>query len=220
MSLKNSTVLALVSVVYFFVSRAIGTYWPEVFFNIQIYRATAIISLIAVFTFILFYYMVYAKYSVPGKPENKDGKDMLKKAALFAVAGSVIVVPVFVKGISGLFGVYNFIYPDTQVIITLFLILGSAICSLYFAVIFYNETFKYVSKRLVTAAKLAVFGTSLGLVLRIYLVLNYYYSSQFKWSGELTKEIPLIVVPVILLIFYANVNFLWAFFKEQNAVEN
>lgn len=215
--LKTSALLAITGLLYIFVSRSIGTYWPEIFYNINITRINAILSLLALLTILLFYYSLFNRYAVPGKSIIKEESGPLKKATIAAITGTLLLIPLLIKGIALTYGKMDFPFSEAPKPLILYLMLGSALCALYFAMIFYSETSGKVSARLTSAAKLAIIGCAIILLIRTYLFFNFYYASQFKWSGELTREMPYALIPMLLFIFYTAFNFLLAFYREINS---
>ncbi len=203
---------------FLFISRTVGTYRPEIFMNPALTRANVILSLLAAFVFLLFYILIFTTYAIPGKPVIKDYNNAIRNATITAIVGTLMILPLFLEGVALAFGKFNDFFSGQPRSLKLFLVLGSAICSLYFAAVFYEETLTKVSAHLSRAVKFLIFGATAGLVIRTYLVLNYYYPSQFRWSGELTKELPIISILIFVFIFFSNIYFLWNFYKELGSV--
>jgi len=215
MKLKTSILLAMVGISYIFISRALGTFIPELFMPSGVSRINVILSVLAVLAYLFFYMQMYRFYALPGEPVLKDGTGRLRNAVITAMVSVLLILPIFIKGIFIVYGVTAWRLFNPQPALETILLLASALGALYFAVVFYDETMKKISESFSSAAKLAIVGASVTLVMRTYLFFNYYYSSQFRWSGELTKDMPYIIIPMLLFVFYTSFNFLLAFYRDQ-----
>jgi len=105
MLLKKSILLAITGICYIFITRTIGTFWPEIFMNISLARTNSILSLAAVITVLLFYYVLYTSYALPGQPLIRKSESTIKNATMAAIIGTLIVVPIFVKGVALTFSI-------------------------------------------------------------------------------------------------------------------
>lgn len=215
MKLKTSILLALVGISYIFISRTLATFIPELFMQSGMSQVNVILSVLAVLAYLFFYIQMYRLYALPGKSSIQKTPGRLRNAVVTGMISVLLVLPVFIKGIFTVYGIRAWIIFNPQPALELILLLASALGALYFIIVFYDETLKKISASCSAAAKLAISGASVTLLLRTYLFFNYYYSSQFRWSGDLSKDMPYIIIPLLLFVFYTSINFLWAFYREQ-----
>ncbi len=215
MRLKQSALGAVTGIVYLFLSRIAGTFWPQLFYNSSAARANAALSFLAAGALLLFYLMMYRHFTLPNKKGEQIKNERLNNASLFAATGHFFVLLFFTGGLIRVFGMEHFLSEKTQETITVYFLLAGAIGWVYFAGVFFEETKGKISERLFSAAKLAVWGSSMGLLLRIYLMLRLYYPSQFRWNGSLNSGPLFLLIPMMLFVFFTAVNFLWAFSREN-----
>ncbi len=215
MRLKQSALWAAAGIIYLFLSRAAGTLWPQMFYSLSAARINLLLSLLAAGTLFLFFLLFYREFTLVGKKGEQMKNERLGRATLFAMTGSIFLALFIAGGISRVFDMGNVFPVETQITVTVFLLLAVAICWVYFYAVFYEEASGKISNRLLSATKLAVWGSSIGLLLRIYLMLRLYYPSQFRWNGALSSGPLLILIPMMLFVFFSTVYFFWVFYQEQ-----
>ncbi len=215
MKLKSSALLAATGIIYLFLSQAVGSIWPHIFYNLSAARINALLSLLAAGALFLFYLLFYSQFTLVGKKEEQIKNKRLGRAALFAVTGSIFLAFFIAGGIVRVFGMENFIPVETQTTVSVFLLFVIAVSWVYFYAVFYEEASGKISNRLLSATKLAVWGSSIGLLLRIYLMLRLYYPSQFRWNGALSSGPLILLIPMMLFVFFSAVYFFCIFYQEQ-----
>ncbi len=215
MRLKQSALWAAAGTIYLFLSRAAGSIRPQMFYNLSAARINVLLSLLAAGTLVLFFLSFYRQFTLTGKKGEEIKNERLGRATLFAITGSVFLALFIAQGIFRVFGMENFIPAETQTTVSVFLLLAIAICWVYFYAVFYEEASKKVSGRLASATKLAVWGSSIGLLLRIYLMLRLYYPSQFRWNGAISSGPLILLIPMMLFVFFSAVYFFWVFYQEH-----
>ena len=215
MRLKSSALLAIIGIVYLFLSRVAATFWPHLFYPIPVADLNILLSLLATGTLLLFYLLFYGQFTLPGKKGELIKNERLGRAALFAASGSIFLMLHIALGAFRIVGMDTVLSMETQTTTSVYFLLAASICFVYFAGVFYEESLKKVSGRLSSAAKLTVWGASIGLLLRIYLMLRLYYPSQFRWNGALNSGPLLLLIPMILFVFFTAIYFFWVFYRES-----
>ena len=208
MSLNKATLSAMIGVSYIFISRTIGTFFPAVFRNHSTVKIAVILSLLASITVLVFYISFYQTYV-------QKKQKLLKNTSLLAIIGSLAVVLLYLKGLLLIYGVHIFPYPDSARYLESIIPWISAVFFLLFFIVFYRETLHEVGKSLSGAALLAIIGSSVATLLRTFVLLNYFYSRQFKWFSELFREMPAIFLPISAFMFFTVFYFFLCFYKEQ-----
>lgn len=212
--MKKATLGAIVGFAYIILSRSVGTFWPGLFATELSASLNIFATLLSILALLLFYIMFYWHFTGTDMAVLYKNPQRMRSATRVAIAGMLILLLMYLESILVHFTSWNLPNNDRIYLLRLYASWLAAICALYFAAVFYDELHKKVSARLAMAAKTALIGASLVVVLRTYLLFNYYYSSQFKWRGFLGPDMPWIVVPVLLFIFSAQFIFLIALYRE------
>ena len=218
MSLKNTTVLAAMGICYNFALRTMGTFWPDLFKNLQAAQVISILSLLASLTFVLFCISFYKGYL-------REEQSNLKKATLFATIGTSAVSLLQVKGLFRVFDkltvrVYDIaphlvgLIRSRHAIEPMIPWLASISVLVFFAVL-HRETLRYGQMGLKKATLLALVGSSIGLLLRTLGFCFYLYSSKTRWLVDLSRTIQVIFLPITAFSFVALLYFFISFYKVQ-----
>jgi hypothetical protein len=206
------TLLVIVSVIYFFVLRTMGTFLPGVFANITVARVAAIVSLLAGLTFVLFFINFCRVYI-------GAGKDRLRSAAALAVFASVLSTLLHAKGLAMVFHeraaayLARSSYLDAAEVLTPWL---GSLLMLYFFVTLHGELVREETGRLKRAALAAIVGSSLGILLQTLILVMYIDSRSVKWLFDLPGRTAIALLPVSLAGFVLVIYFYISFFIEQN----
>lgn len=217
MNVKKATLCAIIGISYIFISRAIGTFSSDVFTNLQVTRINTFLSLLAGLTIVAFYFSFYQSYKLSNGMPVAKSQTTLKNATIFVILGSLIMLLLFVKGLFLVFNVYNFPFPDQADLFKILLPWLSSIFTLFFYVAFYHETIQKVSQNLTKAVFLAIIGSSIGILLRTFILFNFVFAGKFMWMWNLSRKTPLIIIPLIVFMFGTTFYFFLTFYKEQNS---
>jgi hypothetical protein len=83
----------------------------------------------------------------------------------------------------------------------------STLFFLLFFMIFYTHTRHRDQMKLNKAVRFAIIGYAIRIVLRTVVVLNYFSSREFLWFAELSRKMPIIVIPALTLSFMTVLYF-------------
>jgi hypothetical protein len=206
MNLKKATMLAIIGGCYTFVSRAIGTFRPEIFVNPAVARVTSILSALAALASVVFYLYFYSKYTRQDQIE-------LRNSSILAIIGSALFAALEMKWLLIVFNVYGF--PSLLRFHTFEAVLplvASMLILLFFAT-FYGETYRAKEERLKRPVLLAIIGMTVSVVVRILVLVNYLFSGRGQWFSGLPRNTQLALYPAILLSFVMVLYFFISFYR-------
>lgn len=228
MYLKKATLLAIIGISYTFILRTIGIFFPNIFRDPLIIQISVIISLLASLSIVLFFIAFY-KYYIQEKQIR------LKKVCILAIIGSFGMVLLQVKNILLVFNklsthLYNFSPYLVKLVnshsIDPIMPWISSIFTLIFFIIFYKETLKDKKIRdqdnnissirdngLNKAILFAIIGSSIGTLLRTFVLINYLYLRESRWFSDLSKETQVILIPIFAFSFITVLYFFLSFYS-------
>ena len=218
MTLKRTTLFAAIGISYTFALRAIGTFLPDIFRNLQVAQVITIISLLASLTFVLFFFCFYRDYV-------QEEQSNLRKASVLAIIGTSAVTLLQIKGLflvfkKALMHIYNIsphlvgLIRSRHVIVPIVPWVSSIFILLFF-VVFRREALRKDQVKLSKAILFAIVGSSIGTSLRTIVLFHYLYSREVRWFADLSRTIQIIFVPITAFGFIAVFYFLLTFYKEQ-----
>jgi hypothetical protein len=205
------TLLAITSTSYFFVLRTAGTLVPDFFANLAVARITAVLSLLAGLTFVLFYITLLRVYV--GRE-----KDRLQSATALAVFASALLTLLHIKGLSIVFHERAAVYLsgsrflDAAEAVTPWL---GSLLMLYFFVTLYGVLVHKKMEKLRKAALAAIVGSSVGVLLQSFILMLYTNSKAVKWYFDLPRRTAIAFFPAVFVGFILVVYFYVSFYKEQ-----
>jgi hypothetical protein len=194
MNVRKSTCFAILGVSYLFVLRMIGTVFPEMFKQLLIVQITGILALLAYVTLIMFFISLYSTYV-------RSGDTRLKQAVILAIIGSTAMFLLQIKHLLPLVHVYIFHPLMTSHHLDAIIPWVSTLFFLLFFTMFYTHTRHRDQMKLHKAVRFAIIGHSIHIVLRTIVVWNYFSSREFLWFAELSRRMPIIVIPALILSF-------------------
>lgn len=207
-SLKKSTLLAIIGITYIFSLRTIGTVFPAIFKNPQIVKIAGILSLVAILTLIFFFISFYRDYVQPGQTK-------LQKASILAIIGAALGFLRVIKNLLPVFNVYIFRYQSWSSHIDTLAPWVNSVFILIFFVIFYGEVPHREQMKLKRATFFAIIGTSIMALLRTFLLFNHLYAERLTWLIDFSREMVFIFFPVFIFGFATVLYFLISFYRGQ-----
>jgi hypothetical protein len=213
MSLRKATLLAMISICYVFVLRAVGTFFPDLFRILMVAQIAQITSLFAGLAMMLFFVSFLRNYV------EKDQVE-LRRASVLALVGSAAMLLIQVKG--SLLLVFNrFISPDLLWSLQRSHYVGaivpwaSSILTLVFFVVFYKEMLRSEQPRLREASFIAIIGSSLGTLLLTFVLLNYLYFREVMFFVDLPRKLAIMLSPLFAFTLITALYFFSCFYREQ-----
>jgi len=209
-NLKLATLLVIIGISYNFVLRITGSFFPDIFKILIVAQVTNTMSLIANLTIVFFFVSFYNDYV------HKE-QMRLKKATGLAIAGSLLMLLVNIKGLLLVFNISSYLssYQVRSHYIETIIPWVSSIFILIFFIIFYKETVLDKLIKLKKAILLAIIGSSIGMLYRAFILINYLYSYKIIYSIELSITIVIILLPIFIFSFITSLYFFFCFYKEQ-----
>jgi hypothetical protein len=203
--MKKATLFVIIGISYIFVTRLAATLFIELFRNLSIARINTVLSLLASITLIFFYLYFY-------KEHVKESQIKLRYATILALMGSILGFIFFFKGFLILF---HIIRPVNSNFVNVIIPWLSGLFSLYFFFIFHNEVDRKEYPQLKTALLLAILGSVFAIIIRTFLVINYFTSDTFMWLWNLNIEYPFIAIPLSIVMFFCSVYFFVVLYKYE-----
>jgi hypothetical protein len=216
MRLRRAVSLAMVSIIYAFGLRTVGTFWPDLFRNITAAHVVHVASLCASLAFILFYLFFYRDYV-------KNDPVSLRRATLAALVASVAVSLLHLKRLLNLVEAFpSGLYETSPFLFRLIRSHGAgalvswvaSLLVLYFFVVFHGESVRRGTARLRRATLSAVIGTCIGTAFLTITLLSYAFSSPVAWSTGLLRTLSFIMLPVSAIGFACLLYFYTVFRGE------
>lgn len=211
MDLRKATLFAIIGISYVFAMRTMNTFVSDIFTNLFVARANAIMFLVARLTIVLFFVSFYKEYI------HKD-QTKLKIATMLVIIGSFAGL---VTGIQSLLLIFNvYISPYSVLIrhrVDAIRPWFSAIFILFFFITLYKEILDRELMKLKKATFLAIIGSSIFTLVQTLALFNYFYFLKFG-RALVNKELFLLVIMGILMSsfgFLAHLLFFVSFYREQ-----
>ena len=212
MNLKKATLFVIIGISYTFLTRTIGTFFPDLFMNPVIAHVSMILGFLASLALVLFFVLF-----------NRDfvSKDQvrLRRATLLAIVGSSLLSLLHVKGLMSLYGIYlspylllhirNIGFSDPAIRWI------ASIIILIFFMVFYDETKYEVTSRLWKPTLLAVFGNAIVCLIQTVVLFVYFVLINTPWSTstDMPMKLIIIVFPFALSGFALILYFFLSFYR-------
>ena len=217
MRLKKATLSVVIGISYVFALRVIGTFFPTVFTNPSITKATGTISLLASLAMVVFFIYLYKDYL-------RQEQIRLRAVTILVVLVSLVGLLTQIRDLSITFKVNVLPYSVmidhyVETIVPLF----RAIFILIFFVVFYQEISGKELVKLRKATSLAIIAAFARASLQAFVLFNYFYYLQFGHPTDLTSNKMIILstgIPIILFWLCGILIFFISFYKLQKQYEN
>lgn len=207
MNVRKSTCFAIIGVSYLFVLRMIGMVFPEMFNQLLIVQITGILGLLAHITLNMFFISLYSTYT-----RSEDTR--LKQAAILAVIGATAMFLLQIKHLLPLIHVYISHPLMTSHHFDAIIPWVNTLFFLLFLMVFYTHTRHRDQMKLHKAARFAIIGHSIHIALRTIVVWNYFSSKKLLWFAELSRRMPNIVIPALILSFTMILYFFFSVMRQ------
>jgi len=202
--LRKATLYAIIGLIYIFVSRTLGTLFPEFLVKSTIIiRFHTIISFIASLALVFFYYCFYKNYS-------QKHLESFRLASKSALIGAFLTSLLYLKSSLRVFQVYNIHTP----ILNIFIPLISAFLILYFYYRFYKLDTLDLYYKLRFSILLVIISFIFTILMRFFVIFNYFYGVKLEWTWNYSQIMPLIFIPIIFFAFFTHLNFFINFYKK------
>jgi len=209
--LDIATLLAIFGISYTFIAKTVGTYFPKIFFNVDLARGNVILFFLASAALVFFFITFFREYV------RKD-QIKLKTGTILAGIGSSILLLTRILSLIYVFNIKKLFVSDgmlTAINVTVPLIV--AVCILIFFYSFLRELSEKEGKILRKPLFFAVIGAGIFTVLQIlawidmyifeFSLFAYINSKKFMFFGA--------GIPLIIFIFFTEMYFFVIFYKKQ-----
>jgi hypothetical protein len=205
-NLRRATLLAIIGSCYTFLSRAIGTFRPDILTDLTMARGASILSVLAALASVVFYISFYTRYPRLDQIE-------LRNSSILAIVGSALFVALQVKGLLILFNAYSI--PSLLRFHTFEAVLPlvASLLILLFFVTFYGETYRTKEESLKRPVLFAIIGTAVSASVRILVLVNYLFSRTNQWFSGLPRHMQFALYPVLMFGFFMVLYFLISFYR-------
>jgi hypothetical protein len=220
MNLKSATMFTIVGICYFYLVRTINTINPDVLRIQDIAQAVKLLSMIASLAPLVFLGYFYKDYI-------RREQVLLKYITLIAFIGFSLIVILRIRDLFMVFPrmslfLYNFsptlyYWFESYQIITIgsFITWMTSIAVLLFFAALYRELYRQKQFNLKIAVLLAIWGSSIAVLIRSISVMLQYYAGTIQLKNLVSSGIILTTVAVSSLGLLAILYFLYAFYKVQ-----
>jgi len=212
MSLRNVTLLAIIGICYLFVSRTVGTLVPRLFVNLTAAQFNVVLSFLASLAAVAFFAYFYKDYV-------QEGKGRLRVASVLATIGASGTSLLHAKGLSILFDPHAFPWLTRAHFIEPMIHWASSILILVFFISLHQETRHQEETKLRGPALFAVIGSSITLLVRTFVLVNYLCFREVRWFSDLAPELIVVFMPIIVFSFFASLYFFISFYRAQTETD-
>ncbi len=210
--LKKAALLAIIGISYLFISRTVGTIFPDIFRNILVSKVNVIISFHAGMAMLFFFVSFYRSYV-------QREQVALRNASLLAIIGSSAMLLLLIKGLILVINIDIFSNIIGSHHMEVLIPVASAILILLFFVALYKETRRKKQTELHRAVLWAVVGSSISVLLQAIILFNYVLSSRLIWLSGSRGTILIILAPLVVFSFITGLYFFLVFYKEQQRID-
>jgi len=220
MNLKSATVFTIVGICYFYLVRTINTVNPDMLRIQDIAQAVQLLSMIASLAPLVFLGYFYKDYI-------RREQVLLKYITLIAFIGFSLIVFLRIRDLFMVFPrmssfLYNFSptlyywFKSYQMItIGSFITWMTSIAVLLFFAALYRELHRQRQFNLKIAVLLAIWGSSIAVLIRSISVMLQYYAGTIQLKNLVSSGIIFTTVAVSSLGLLAILYFLYAFYRVQ-----
>jgi hypothetical protein len=208
MRLKIATILVVVSTITTFLTRIIGTLFPNLFSSISMAKVLGIISLFSFLVIIFFYVIFLIDFA-------KKERRLLKIASILMAIGSAVIFLLFIKSLLTLFKIIPSIYYyATPGFLEALIPCIVSIITLFFFIAFYQTMMTKMAFHLKLATILVVVGSILTVILKSIVLANYLSSGVFRWFLAPLQAFPAIIFLLSIFWFLTYLYFYITFYRE------
>jgi len=208
MRLKIATILVIIGSVATFLSRITGTLSPKLLQNVLILKTFGIVSLLSFLAIVAFFVIFLIDFA-------RKKQLVLKIASILMIIGSLAIFILFLKAVLTLFNIVPSIYyyarPGLLEAVVPFV---TSIFIVFFFAAFYKAMVATMSFPLKLAVLLVIASSFTNLVLKIFVLSNYFSSGGFNWFISLFGKFPIVIVLISLFWFLTNLYFYMMFYFE------
>jgi len=208
--LRIATVLALIGICYNFAIRTLSTF-AQGFFKIEVVAQLANIGFLISGIFLAFFFITFLK------DHDRENWSKLRRATGWAIAASIIMILVNLKGTLEVFGAYispsiheNVISSQIPDVILPWL---ASLFVLYFFAIFYREVARRDLPGLSKPILAAVVGSLIGAMHMTFVFWGYIFSADPTWFYRFSGTLILVFIPIVILSLILNLYFYIKFYK-------
>jgi hypothetical protein len=211
MSLRTATLLAIIGLCYTFALRATGTFLPDLFRDILVAQVNGILHLLASLTAVLFFAYFLTCYV-------RKGETKLKSGTVLALVGSSLMSLLLLKGLLPILDDYTFRNLAGPHFIEPIVPWVSSILILLFFIIFHKQTLRRRQRKLQQATLWAIIGSSIGVLVRTFVLLIYLPSGEARWFSDFPTGMQIALFPIFAFGFVAVFYFFWFFYREETQI--
>ncbi|MBC7365106.1 MAG: hypothetical protein H5U07_11310 [Candidatus Aminicenantes bacterium] len=211
MKIKTGTLIALISLIYFFIYRAVGTLWPSFFRNPNVAGGAVFLALLASLGWLLF----FTSFLPIAERENLKS---FRRATEWAIFGSACVCFLYFRESLLVFGIdflREIIFSARmEKLVVYFPFLGS-VFMLIFTIFLIRYKTIVLGPQSQKAVNWALWGAAASFLLRLAVVLNFLLNKQDKWMSDL-NGISLYIGSLLVIVSFVGWGyFLWHLFNEK-----
>lgn len=212
MGLKQTALLAMTGLCYIFLSKTIASFFPVVFGNLLLARCSGILSFVASIAMLVFFLSLLKDY-VPQE------QTQLRTASVLVIIGLSFILVVHFKEILPLFDAHTFAPVSKS---HNFDVLAPWLSSVFMAIfffVFHRQTSNNQQVKLKRAALIASMGSFLLVLLRTYIVWQFFTTREIVWFSDLSAKAVIIFIPISAIAFMSVLYFFVSFYQEQLSLE-
>lgn len=207
MNLKRATLLFIAGSCYLFLSRTAGTLWPWFWRDLAVARISAGLSFLAAVTPVLFFIAFHGRFARPGQIE-------LRNASMLAIVGTALFALLHGKSLLVLFDLYPYQSIARIRVIEAVIPVAGALMILLFFVTLYGETFRTKEEHLKRPILLAMIGSAVTALMRLFILVGYFAWESGRWFSTLPDTMQYALYPVVIFGFVTLLYFLIAFYRS------
>jgi hypothetical protein len=206
--LEKATLLAIIGISYLFLSRTVGTIFPDMFTSILSAQVNVTISFLAGLAMLVFLVSFYREHV-------QRGQVALRRATVSAIIGSSAVLLLLMKGLIVVLG--NGIFTDTisWTYVDILIPAASSILVLFFFIGFFREAGRQKRTELRRAVQWAAIGSAISVLVQAIVLLNYVLSSRLIWLADFRGPLMILLAPFVVFSFITILYFFLIFYKQQ-----
>ena len=216
--LRNTTLWAIFSLCYFYISRTVGTLFPTLYQNITVAQFSEILSVLGSLILALFFVFFLTDYARSSQPQ-------LRNAAVAAIIGSTLLVLLRIKGLFILFGGLAQLLERmsssladlvwSQGVGVALSLIGSLFI-VFFFIVFRGKVDRATQPKLKKAVRFAVIGSLIGALIQTLALFNYVLLRQLGFFLSNPKTAVSVLFPIVTIAFALTLYFYIVFYRLQN----
>jgi len=213
MNLRKATLLAMISVCYFFLLRTFSTFFSDIISEDLFFIKLAGILNVLAGLFMVLFFLCFFK-------EEKTGKGAgIKTAAILSLVAYSVMLFLNIKSLLLRFNIFLLPPMDRFRHIEKAVPFFSSLALLLFFIFFHAAVIKRERTGLRQALFLALLGSSVSAAVQTFLVLNYFFfTGIFKWPAicrfRIPENIAFFFIPVFVFSSFAMVYFFFIYYRS------